>query len=111
MAVAVVNLTIEKGTDFEATFDVFGSDSSPVILQNYSGVCKIRKHPTALKSFPCKVGIVTATGEVTVSMGKTLTSQLSSGRNYYDVLVTEINADLTEKIVQGSIIVSDSASL
>ena len=45
MAVPVVNLTLEKGTSFEATFNVFDQNSDPAYSANFSGVCKIRKYP------------------------------------------------------------------
>jgi hypothetical protein len=111
MSVSVVNLTLDKGTDFEATFDVFQTDSTEAVLFNYYGVCKIRKHPSSPKFITCNVGIVSTTGEVVVSLGKTATLELSSGRNYYDVVVTETTTDTTAKIVEGSIIVSDTSSV
>lgn len=111
MSVSVVNLTLDKGTDFEATFDIFQSDSTEAVLFNYTADCKIRKHPSAKKFISCNVGIASATGEVIVSLGRTATSELSPGRNYYDVVVTELTTNTTAKIVEGSIIVSDTSSI
>ena len=111
MSVPVVNLTIEKGTSFEATFNVFEPDSSAVNLTDYSGVCKIKKYPTSSKSQSCQVTITAATGEVKVSMAKTVTAQLETGRNYYDVILTTVNNGLSFRVVEGSIIVSDSISV
>ena len=47
MSVAVVNLNLEKGTDFEATFNIFGPDNGPVSLNNYDGISKIRNRPSS----------------------------------------------------------------
>jgi hypothetical protein len=111
MAVPVVNLILEKGTDFEATFNVFGEDSDPLIFNNFVGVSKIRKYPTSPNSQAFTVSITASTGEVKIGMAKSITSLLDSGRNYYDVLLTSLTNNATFKVVEGSIIVSDTASL
>lgn len=111
MAVGVVNLTLEKGTDFEATFNVFQPDSSPAYFNNFSGVCKIKRHPTAGIAYTCQVTITAATGQVKIAMGKTATSQLTSGRNFYDVVLTSLTDNKSFRVVEGSIIVSDSISV
>lgn len=120
MAVAVVNLVLEKGTDFDAKFKVLQSDSSNYIFsQYYSGKAKIRKYPSSPKSQEFKVEIVGSTGEVIISMAKTTTELLESGRNYFDILITGPTQNpngigvtfLTRKVVEGSIIVSDTASI
>lgn len=111
MSVPVVNLTLDKGTDFEATFDIFNSSSASVVFDNYTGACKIRKHPTSVVSYAASVGISTVSGEVIISMGKTMTSQLSPGRNLYDVILTSNVNGSAFKLVEGSIIVSESVSL
>jgi hypothetical protein len=113
MSVAVVNISLEKGTDFSATFNVSGPDNGPVSLINYDAVSKIRKHPTAIKSksFTTEViGNVTSPS-VKISMGRTDTSELSSGRNYFDIFLVDQNSGYTVKVVEGSIIVNDSTSL
>ncbi len=120
MSVSVINLTIEKGTDFDAKFKILQSDLSNYSFSNtYTGVAKIRKYPSSPVSHDFKVDIIASTGEVIISMAKTTTELLSSGRNYFDLLVTGLaqnpngigNAYLTKKLVEGSIIVSETASL
>lgn len=120
MAVAVVNLTLERGTDFDAKFKVLQSDSSDYIFsQYYSGKAKVRKYPSSPNYQEFKVDIIGASGEVIISMGKTTTELLELGRNYFDVLITGPSQNptgigityLTKKVVEGSIIVSDTASL
>ena len=88
MAVPAVNLTIEKGTSFETTFNITNSDDSVFVLTNFSATAKIRKHPTATTSKSFSTTITTATGEIKISMGSTLTADLTPGRNYYDVIIT-----------------------
>ena len=120
MAVAVVNLTLEKGCDFDAKFKVFQSDdSSYQFSQYYSGVAKVRKYPSSPNQYNFKVDILASSGEIVISMAKTTTELLESGRNYYDVFLTGPARNpngigvtyATSKVVEGSIIVSDSASV
>ncbi|MFZ9740438.1 MAG: hypothetical protein ACO3CQ_00940 [Candidatus Nanopelagicaceae bacterium] len=111
MSVAVVNIDLEKGTDFEATFNIFGPDNGPVSLSNYDGISKIRKHPTSVKSKSFDVEIIEVDKSVKISMGRTDTLDLSSGRNYFDVFLQDSNTGHTIKVLEGSIIVSDSISI
>lgn len=111
MSVAVVNLRIEKGTDFAQTFKVFNDDASVVDFSDYSGVCKIRKYPSSPTYYSCDVYIIGLNGLVVVSLSKEVTQQLSTGRNYYDLILTKASTNISTKFVEGSIIVSDSASV
>ena len=121
MAVSeITNLSIEKGTNFDAKFKILKSDSSNYSFSsNYSGKAKIRKYPSSPNFQEFKVDIIGSTGEVIISMGKTVTELLTSGRNYFDVLITGPTQNpngigitySTKKILEGTIIVSDTASL
>jgi hypothetical protein len=111
MAVPAVNLTIERGTDFEATFTVTNSDETPYALNNFSATSKIRKHPAAAVSKSFQTTITVAKGEIKISMGSTVTADLSPGRNYYDVIITESTSGRITKVFEGSAIVSDTVSV
>lgn len=111
MAVPAVNLTIDKGTDFEATFTVTNSDGSVLSLANYSASSKIRKHPTASDYASFSTTITVAAGEILVSMGATTTSTLSSGRNYYDVIITNVNSGNITKVFEGMVFAVDTVSV
>jgi hypothetical protein len=111
MSVPAVNLTIEKGTDFEATFNVENSDGSTFSLSNYSATAKIRKHPTAPTSKSFSTSITVATGEIKISMGSTITTQLDAGRNYYDVIITQSGTGKIQKVFEGTVIVSNTVSI
>jgi hypothetical protein len=43
-------------------------------------------------------------------MARSVTSELKSGRNYYDILLTDNVRNTVTKVVEGSIIVSESIS-
>lgn len=111
MAVPAVNLTIDKGTDFEATFTVTNSDDSAFSLANYSATSKIRKHPSADAYASFSTTITVATGEIKVSMGATTTETLSSGRNYYDVIITNSGTGKITKVFEGMVFASDTVSI
>lgn len=111
MSIPAVNLSIEKGTDFEATFNVTNSDGSIFSLSNYTATSKIRKHPTAdsFKSFSTSITI--ATGEIKITMNAATTSLLSSGRNYYDLIITNSSTGKVQKVFEGTAIVSETVSI
>lgn len=114
MAVAEINsLVIEKGSDFDATFTIYNEDGSKLgITTNFTGVSKLRKYPTSPITYPFNVYLNTDDSTVTISMASTMTSQLPSGRCYYDVMLTYGYAETTtKKYVKGTIIVQDTASL
>jgi len=111
MAVPEVNLTIEKGTDFDAIFTVTNSDGSVFSLNNYSATSKIRKYPAAPTAKSFTTTITVATGEIKISMGSTVTSDLTEGRNYYDVIITHSGTGKVQKVFEGTAIVSNTVSV
>ena len=110
MATPAVNLTIDKGTSFEATFTVTNADGSVFSLTNYSATAKIRKHPTATSSKSFQTSITTGNGEIKISMGSTVTSELTAGRNYYDVIITHSVSNKITKVVEGTAIVTETVA-
>lgn len=111
MSVPEVNLRIEKGTNFEATFKVSNSDGSVFSLAGYTASSKIRKYPTSPSPQSFSSSITVATGEIKISMASTVTSELDAGRNYYDVIITNSGTGKVQKVFQGTAIVSDTVSL
>lgn len=111
MTVPVVNIVIEKGTDFEAIYNVTNADNSVYSLTNQAATAKIRKHPTASTSKSFTTTITVATGEIKISMGSTNTDDLSAGRNYYDVIITHSATGKVTKIFEGAALVKDTVSL
>jgi hypothetical protein len=111
MAVPAVNLTIDRGTDFEKTFKVKDSDGSSFALNNFEATALVRKHPSAKVYESFSTSIVPDKGEITISMDSDTTLYLNSGRNYYDVIITQLQSNKIKKVFEGSIIVSDTASV
>jgi len=110
-AVPSVNITIEKGMDFEATYIVTNSDGSVFPLTNQSATAKIKKHPTASSSKSFSTSIVSGIGEIRISMASTITSDLTSGRNYYDVIITNSSTGKKIKVFEGMALVRDTVSV
>ena len=110
MAVPVVNISIDKGTHFENTFYVNNDDGSPYLLNGYSVTAKIKKHPSSTVSKSFTPNVITSQGKITLSMGSSITAELSEGRNYYDIVLTDPWGAKT-KVIEGTAIVTPSLSV
>jgi hypothetical protein len=106
------NFTIEKGTDFSETFVILNEDGSVLELNSsFGGTAKICKSYASQK-YPLTVNLYQDTNEINISMGATMTTQLPSGRCYFDVILTYGFAEKsTKKFVKGTLIVGDTATL
>lgn len=111
MAIAEINnLTIYKGTYFDATFNLFQSDSSSLVLNNLgTSYARIRKHPTSIEYEDFSISITTSTGTIQLSLDEEKTSRLTVGRNYFDVILT-ISSRKTP-VLKGTILVEESSSV
>jgi hypothetical protein len=111
MSSSAVNLTLQKGTTFEASFVLTGDDGDILNFTNLNSYGYIKKYPTSPIQHNLVVGINTDIGEVSISMGSSLTKELFSGRNYFDVFVdgSEDNFDFVSRIIYGTIIVEDTS--
>ena len=111
MTVPAVNIVIDKGTDFEATYNVSNNDNSVYALANQTATAKIRKHPTATSYKSFTTSMTTATGEIKLSMSATNTAQLTVGRNYYDVTLTNLSTGKITKVFEGTALVHDTVTV
>jgi hypothetical protein len=111
MAVTSINLTIEKGTDFEEEFNLSEDDGSPLNLTGYTAAAKIRKYPTSPKYTPFIITFIDRpAGRIKLSLNNSQTLQLSSGRNYYDLILIDGNEKI-KKVAEGNIIVNETATV
>ena len=100
-----INLVLDQGVDFEATFTIRNEDASSLNLTGYTGEAKIKKHPAATKfnsfvvSFPNRVN-----GQIKVAMASTITTTIEGGRYVHDLVLTSPNAYKTRPI-QGNVLV------
>lgn len=111
MAVAEIsNIVIEKGTDFEVTFNLFDPDQSVAVLSGLSTTyASIRKYPEATAYEEFSKTITAGTGTIKLILTATQTANLKAGRNFFDVVLT-IGGKKT-KVIKGTAIVEESASV
>lgn len=111
MAVAeITNIVIEKGTDFEATFNLFEPNQSAAVLSGLSTTyATIRKYPDATEGEEFAKTITAGTGTIKLTLTAEQTSRLKAGRNYFDVVLT-IGGKKT-KVIKGTAIVEESAAV
>jgi hypothetical protein len=111
MAVAeITNIVIEKGTDFEATFNLFDPDQSASVISGLSTTyASIRKYPEDTNGEEFSKTITAGTGVIKLTLTSTQTSRLKAGRNYFDVVLTIGGKKV--KVIKGTAIVEESVSV
>lgn len=110
MATAAINITIEQGEDFSATYSILNPDESIPSLLNYSVVGTLRKYPGASTGYNFTTSLTVSTGTVTISLSNAITKNLSPGRYYYDLFLVS-GAGTRSKAFEGNAIVNPSATL
>ena len=105
------NYELEKGADFIQNITFRNPDRTPLNLTGYSGSAKIRKYPTS-PYYNTVTVIFTdrSQGQIRLFISRDQTLLLTSGRNYYDVMLTDPDGVTTKKI-EGSILVNDSSTV
>lgn len=111
MAVAeITNLVIEKGTDFDATFNLFDPDQSSTVLSGLTTTyATIRKYPESTDGEEFSKTITAGTGTIKLSLTAAQTARLKAGRNYFDVVLTILGRKT--KVIKGTAIVEESTSV
>ena len=111
MAVAeITNIVIEKGTDFEATFNLFDPDQSASVLTGLTTTyARIRKFPGSTEYEEFAKTITAGTGTIKLTLTAAQTTNLKVGRNYFDVVLT-VNSKKV-KVIKGTAIVEESVSV
>lgn len=105
MSVATINLTIEKGTDFEMEFSLKDIDGLPINLTDYRVFSKIKKNRESKNSLTFNVGIVSRTqGIILLRLPRWVSANLPNGRCVYDVIILDLNLKKTV-VLEGDIVV------
>lgn len=111
MAVTAINLVIEQGEDFEATFNILNPDNSNAGLTGYSVAATLRKYPGDSIFYTFSTTLTTSQGKVTIGLASTVTDSLPPGRYYYDLFVINNSVGGRRyKVVEGNAIVNPSAT-
>lgn len=110
MALFTTNLIINTGTDFEQTFTLEDNDTGGRLdLTTYSVCSKLKKNPGSLNATDFSITVANpASGEVKISLASTITSTISAGRYYYDIVVD--NGTRSERIIEGTALVKLSVT-
>ena len=112
MATPSINLVIEQGEDFSATFSVLDPDETIAELNSYIVNATLSKYPGASTSYQFTTTLTSSQGKITISLPNSVTSTLKPGRYYYDIFITNTPAlgSLRTKVVEGNAIVNGSAT-
>ena len=100
-----ININILQGADFTESFLSKESDNSATDLTGYSGYSQLKKHSGSTSSYPFTVGITSSTGEVSITMTGSQTSNIEPGRYYYDVKLVSSGGNIS-RLVEGMAFVS-----
>ena len=108
-ATPAINLVIAQGADFSEVFTSTETDGTISNLNGFTGVSKLKKHPTAVQSTSFTVGITTTSGEVSIAMTSGVTTTLKPGRYFYDVFLTAAT-NAVSRLVEGQVEVTAGIS-
>ena len=101
------NIIIDQGTDFSTTLTVTDDNGNVTDLTGYSANGHIRKHYTSTCAtvFTTVFGSPRSDGQVTISLSRTQTGNMTAGRYVYDVELTS-SANTRSRLVEGIVTVS-----
>lgn len=110
MAVAAVNLTIDRGIDFSIALKL-KSDGASINLAGYGFSCVMRKHYAATVGYGFSVSVLSpaSNGIAKLQMHRSITSQIPAGRYVYDLVITNPDGD-NYKSTEGNILVKGTSS-
>jgi hypothetical protein len=104
---AKANIIIDQGTDFNTSITVTDDNGNVQDLTGYTGVAQVRKHYNSVTStdFNVAFGTPRSTGVIVLTLGRTATSALESGRYVYDVELTT-SSNTTTRLIEGMVTVT-----
>jgi len=110
MAVYIVNLVINQGTDFNQTFDLTAANERPLLLTNYTASAQMRKHAGSKNAYNFTVEFTDrASGQIKISLTDVITRRIKPGRYVYDIILTDSNGEKS-KVLEGQALVRESAT-
>lgn len=106
MTAPTANIVVDRGADFSTSIAIKNNNGSPFNLTNCTVQSYIKKHETALVRTDFAVGITSTTGgEITLSLTDAQTIAMTSGRYFYDIIVTQ-SSGIKVRAAQGQVFVS-----
>lgn len=99
-----INIVIDQGTTFTASFQVLADDGTALNLTSYTAASQMRKTYSS-SSYVAFSTSANSTGYVTLTMNSNTTANLEAGRYVYDVeLVSPSNT--TSRVAEGLVTVT-----
>jgi len=106
MSVYVNNITINAGETFSQPLTLTNSFGSSIDLTGYGVSSYIRKHPES-STVVAGFGISftnRAAGEILISLGSSVTQNITEGRYVYDMVATT-GAGIKSVVLEGNVLV------
>lgn len=105
-----VELTLEQGANFNTVLDLKDAAGGILNLAGYSAASQMRKsyYSSTATSFTVSITDASA-GQITMSMNSANTSNVTSGRYVYDVLITS-GTGVKTRIIEGIVTVLPSVT-
>ena len=106
MAVFSTNLVIYKYTDFEQTFILEDSSTnSAKDLTDFTGTCRMQRTLNLGSLTGFTVAFTNRlNGKIRISLSNTQTGEIEEGKYFYELVLTDPN-DITERVIEGTVIV------
>ena len=100
MSAITINLVIEQGTDFSATFTIKNSDAAAVNLLGFTAEAKLKtSYYTSSAAIPFTVTFEDRSkGIIKISLTDTVTTALKARRYVYDLVLTSASGVKTRFI-------------
>lgn len=101
MSAITINIVIEQGSDFSATFTIKNADNSYLNLLGFTAECKMKKSYYTSSFVPLNVSFTDRSkGAITLSLPAATTSTLSPKRYVYDIILTSPGGVKT-RVIEG----------
>jgi len=110
--VFVTNLTLYTGTDFAQTFVLEDTSTNSILdLTGYTGKSQLKRYESSNKAAEFTVTLANepTTGRLSIEMLSAVTSTLTPGKYYYDLLLKNPSGTVS-RALEGHILVKKSVT-
>jgi len=107
----ISNIFIDQGADFTTTVTINDSAGDALDLTGYTALAQVRKTyvSTTSTAFVTTFASDRTTGQITISLTNSQTSDLEAGRYVWDLKITDSSSTMT-RVVEGIATVNPSVS-
>lgn len=101
MSAITINIVIEQGTDFSATFTIRNADNSYLNLLGFTAESNMKKSYYTSSSVPINVEFIDRSrGVIKLSLPSSVTSTLAAKRYVYDIVLTS-PSNVKTRVIEG----------